>query len=132
MPKFKKNTSPAMYKKSSPAMYKKGSPIHNYNNFSSYNVKAGGSKNSPEGFSMRGFSGFGEGTSPVKFDWKYFLAGPAGRKRLDAEFENKIRMEENWPRRLPEVNVVGKKSTPPKEKKTTEQPKKWTTKFTKP
>ena len=32
---------------------KKSSPVYNYNNFSSYNVKAGGSKNSPEGFSMR-------------------------------------------------------------------------------
>ena len=29
------------------------SPIYNYNNFSSYNVKSGGSKNAPEGFSMR-------------------------------------------------------------------------------
>jgi len=32
---------------------KKNSPIYNYNNFSSYNVKAGGSKNTAEGFSMR-------------------------------------------------------------------------------
>jgi len=44
---------------------KKSSPVYNYNNFSSYNVKAGGSKNSPEGFSMGGFSGFGNETSPV-------------------------------------------------------------------
>ena len=46
---------------------KKSSPVYNYNNFSSYNIKAGGSKNSPEGFSMGGFSGFGEGTgsSPI-------------------------------------------------------------------
>jgi len=32
---------------------KKSGPLYNYNSFSSYNVKAGGSKNSPKGFSMR-------------------------------------------------------------------------------
>ena len=64
MPKFPKNTSPAMYK-SAP-------------------------------FKMKGF--------------KYLFAGPKGRKRQDAEFENKIRMKHNAPRILREVTVVGKKN----------------------
>jgi len=38
-------------KKNSGATLK--SPIYNYNDFSSYNVKSGGSKNAPKGFSMR-------------------------------------------------------------------------------
>ena len=33
-----------------------------------------------------------------------------GRKRQDAEFENKIRMKHNAPRILREVTVVGKKN----------------------
>jgi hypothetical protein len=87
-------------------------------------------------FKMKGFSGFGEGTSPTKFDLKYFLAGPKGRKRLDAEFENKIRMEENWPRRLPEVTVVAKdyaSEMPDKPKVNNGKSKKptWRTKFVK-
>jgi len=78
---------------------------------------------------MKGFGGFGN--SPVKKDWKYLLAGPKGRKRQDAEFENKIRMEYDAPKELPEVTVVGKKLKFPDEKKTTEKPKEWRTKFTK-
>ena len=68
-------------------------------------------------FKMKGFSGFGN--SLAKFDLKrlkdmdlkYFFAGPKGRKRQDAEFENKIRMENDAPRKLPEVTVVGKRNT---------------------
>ena len=80
-------------------------------------------------FKMKSFSGFGN--SPVKKDLKYFLAGPKGRKRQDAEFENNLRMEEDAPRKLPEVTVVGKKSKPkaPNTKKVNKQP--WKTRFTK-
>jgi len=79
-------------------------------------------------FKQKKFSGFGN--SPVKKDWKYFLAGPKGRKRQDAEFENKLRMENDAPRKLPEVNVVGKKSKPKTSdtKKGNRQP--WRTRFT--
>ena len=59
-------------------------------------------------FKMKGFSGFGN--SPTKFDLKYLFAGPKGRKRQDAEFENKLRMKHNAPRQLPEVTIVGKKN----------------------
>ena len=77
-------------------------------------------------FKMKGFSGYGN--SPAKIDLKYFLAGPKGRKRQDAAFENKIRMEEDAPRKLPEVTVVGKRPSPDHKKGNKQT---WRTRFTK-
>ena len=70
---------------------KKSGPLYNYNSFSSYNVKAGGSKNSPKGFSLRSGNNPSvselSGISPIKD--KFVKVGEKGGKKGVGPFTEK-------------------------------------------